>query len=295
MAILVTGAEGQLGKELCRHLAGDALPVDIGELDLSQTEAIGRFVQARRPAAVINCAAYTQVDRAETEADLCRRVNAVAVERLAAVCSELACPLVQISTDYVFGGAGLGRPWREGDPPDPTSVYAQTKYEGERAAAGASQHFIVRTCGLFARPSDPTAKNFVRTMLRLGETGRPVRVVDDQRCTPSYVPHVARAILFLLGWPNRPAATGGVYHITNAGETTWHEMAAAVFARAGQRVPLEAITTAEYNALAARPAYSVLDTTKYHRLGGPAMPDWREALDEYFHERHTAGPPAKTS
>jgi dTDP-4-dehydrorhamnose reductase len=239
-----------------------------------------------QPAAVINCAAYTQVDKAESEPEKCRAVNAVAVEHLARACGKLDCPLVQISTDYVFGAARPDpRPWTEHDPPSPQGVYAQTKFEGERAAAGhpKRKHLIVRTCGLYARPSDPRATNFVKTMLRLGAARPEVRVVADQLCTPTYVPHLARAILFLLDHGGA-SVPWGIYHVTSTGAATWHEFAVEIFRLAGLPVAVRPITTADYAAPAPRPSYSVLDTAAYHRLGGPPMPDWRSALVEYFGE-----------
>ena len=204
MKIVVTGAYGQLGGELCRQLGPEAIPLDIDTLDLTDGRAVVERMLGLQPAAIINCAAYTQVDKAEVDAEKCQAVNATAVEHLVQACGKLDCPLLQISTDYIFGTAsGPGRPWREDDPPSPQGVYARTKWEGEQAARRHGKHLIVRTCGLYARPSDPRAVNFVRTMLRLGQSRPELRVVADQRCTPTYVPHLARAIAFLLG-----AATG---------------------------------------------------------------------------------------
>jgi dTDP-4-dehydrorhamnose reductase len=294
-----------LGGELCRQLAVRAIPVDIDTLDLCDGRAVAARVRQLRPSAVINCAAYTQVDKAETEPEKCRAVNAIAVEHLARACGELDCPLVQISTDYVFGATRPDpRPWTEQDPPSPQGVYARTKFEGERAAAGHPKHLIVRTCGLYARPSDPRAANFVKTMLRLGaarpkgdypnsrrsENGtvplepREIRVVADQHCTPTYVPHLARAILFLLDHGGT-SVPWGAYHVTNTGDTTWHDFAVEIFRLARMPVTVHPITTADYAAPAPRPSYSLLDTTAYHRLAGPPMPDWRSALVEYFAER----------
>ena len=254
------------------------------------------------PRAVIHCAAYTQVDQAETDAARCRAVNVTVVETLAAACREHDIPLVQISTDYLFAAsAGIGRPWREDDPPQPRGVYALTKYEGEQAAAAWKKHFIVRTCGLYCRPSHLTGRNFVKTILRLAETQPKLRVVDDQTCTPSYVPHVARAILFLLGvqlpspsgraagseGTSLPSPSGrgaggegivpwGIYHVTNRGATTWCGFAREIVRLAGLEVPVEPITTAEFAAPSPRPAYSVLDTTAYHRLAAPRCPTGRK-------------------
>ncbi len=317
MTIAVTGAYGQLGGELCRQLGSAATPLDIDTLDLTDGPATVERIAAIRPEAVINCAAYTAVDKAEGEAEKCRAVNALAVEHLVRACRQLDCPLVQISTDYVFGAVSSPpRPWREDDPCRPQGVYAGTKLEGELAAAKYQKHLIVRTCGLYARPSDPRAANFVKTMLRLGAARPELRIVDDQHCTPTYVPHLARAILFLLGVDSQfcgaavsaaqaggtPApqcslgaslagrsAPWGTYHVTNSGEATWREFAAEIFRLAGMQVAIRPITTAEYGAPAARPSYSVFDTSKYNRLGGPAMPDWRTALGEYFAEWRELG------
>jgi dTDP-4-dehydrorhamnose reductase len=300
---LVTGAAGQLGAELCRLLGPRAIATDIDTLDLTDGPAVREALDRWRPAVVINCAAYTRVDQAESEAELCRAVNVTAVEHLAAACGRLDCPLVEISTDYVFGNPGGGRPHREADPTSPQGVYARSKLAGELAAARHARHIIVRTCGLYARPTDPRAQNFVKTILRLAHSRDTLRVVADQHCTPSYVPHVARAVLFLAGLAapdpvaGKKMGTGtslrsepvpifswGIYHVTNSGATTWHEMACEIVRLAGLKVAVQPITTAEYPLAAPRPAYSVLDTTAYHRLGGPAMPDWKTALAEYFAE-----------
>jgi dTDP-4-dehydrorhamnose reductase len=310
MTIVVTGAYGQLGGELCRQLGAAATPLDVDTLDLADGPATIVRVLAIKPAAIINCAAYTLVDKAESEPEKCRAVNATAVEHLVRACRELDCPLVQISSDYVFGGASSSpRAWREDDPCQPQGVYAKTKFEGEQAAAKLPKHLIVRTCGLYAHPSDPRAVNFVKTMLRLGAARRELRIVDDQRCTPTFVPHLVRAILFLLGaagescgaavsvaeaggTPAPPSlvakpAPWGTYHATNTGEATWCEFAAEIFRQAHMQVDIRPITTAEYGAPAARPSYSVLDTSAYHRLGGPTMPHWKAALLEYFIEWRT--------
>lgn len=270
----------------------EAVPVDIDSFDLADGPAVSEAMERIRPSLVIHCAAYTRVDQAETEPDRCRAVNVAAVEHLAAGCARWDCPLAQISTDYVFGGpAGDGRPRREQDRPAPQGVYAKTKWEGELAAARHAKHWIVRTCGLYARPGHRQAQNFVKTILRLARERDRLRVVADQHCTPSYVPHVARAILFLAGVDQPAAAPWGIYHVTNRGATTWHELACEIvrLAGLGQKVVVEPITTAEFAAPAPRPAYSVLDTTVYHRLGGPAMPDWNAAIAEYFEELRKEG------
>jgi dTDP-4-dehydrorhamnose reductase len=285
MKIVITGAYGQLGGELCRQLGNAAIPTDVDTLDLTNGQAVFERMIVQKPDAIINCAAYTQVDKAETEPEKCRAVNATAVENLARACKYLDCPMVQISTDYVFGATTpTPRPWRENDPTAPQGVYARTKLEGELMAARHAKHLVVRTCGLYAPPSDLRAVNFVRTMLRLGASRKELRIVNDQHCTPTYVPHLAKAIVFLLQAASKDAAPWGIYHVTNTGEATWAEFAAEIFRLAKLPVTIHPITTAEYGAPAERPSYSVLDTSAYHRLGCPRMPDWREALAEYFVE-----------
>lgn len=285
MRIAVTGAAGQLGAELCRQLGDAAIPLNHEALDLAHGPGIITTLADLHPDVVINCAAYTQVDRAEEEPDLCRKINAAAVENLASACKVSGSLLVQISTDYVFGEPpARRRPWCENDSPSPQGVYARSKLAGERAAARCPRHLIVRTCGLYARPTDARAAHFVKTMLRLGGSRPEVRVVADQHCTPTYVPHLARGILWLAGHTSGHPAPSGIYHVTNTGHTTWHAFAVEIFRQAGMSVKVQAISTAEYGAKAARPPYSVLDTSRYHMLGGPPMPDWRAALVEYFAE-----------
>ena len=288
MKILVTGAYGQLGRELCAQIGPDAMGIDCDTLDLTNCPGILRTVAEVQPELVINCAAYTQVDKAESDADRCRAINATAVAHMADACRQANCPLVQISTDYVFCGEGqLGRPYLESDSPAPQGIYAITKWEGEQAAAQSPRHLIVRTCGLYARPSHQQANNFVKTMLRLGSSRGELRIVADQQCTPSYVPHVARAILFLAGVTASQPAPWGVYHVVNRGATTWHDFAMEIFRQAGMAVRLIPITTEEYGAAAPRPAYSVLGTAKYRALGGPEMPAWQTGLADYFSEWRT--------
>jgi dTDP-4-dehydrorhamnose reductase len=279
MTIAITGSGGQLGSGLLRLLGSAALGLDLPEFDLTDRPRVLSALRALRPRAIDNTAAYTRVDEAETAGEHCRAINSAGVAQLAEACRELDCVLVQISTDYVFGGdAARRRPYREDEEPCPQGVYARSKRDGERQAGAWSKHFIVRTCGLYGQPGPRSGSNFVATMLRLAEHGQPLRVVADQCCTPSYVPHVARAIGFL-----RTTEAYGIYHVTNLGATTWHGLAVEIFRQAGLDVTVEPITTAQYRARAQRPAYSVLDTSKYHSLPGrPEMPTWQEALREYL-------------
>ncbi len=280
MNIAVTGSGGQLGAELCRQLGSRAVGLDLPDFDLTDRDRVAKTLRDIRPAAVINTAAYTQVDKAEEQPELCRAINATGVARLAEVCRTLDCPLVQVSTDYVFGAETTrSTPYRENDAPGPLGIYGQTKLAGEREAAQWEKHVIVRTCGLYGKPGPRTAaSNFVDTMLRLAGQRDRLAVVDDQHCTPSYVPDVAQAIGFLL-----QSGAVGTYHVVNTGRTTWYDLAAEIFSRRNLTIDLARITTAQYGAPAPRPLYSLLDTAKYHALPGcPPMPSWRNALNDYL-------------
>ncbi len=279
--VIITGATGQLGRALCAQLGPSARGLTRANFDLSQPETLALRLQQLAPAiginSVINCAAYTQVDRAESDSEQCFLVNAAAVEALADACNQCGATLVQISTDYVFAGSAARTiPFTEDDAPNPQGVYARSKLAGELAARKCNKHLIVRTCGLFG----VGGHNFVETMLRLGAERDRLRVVDDQHCTPSYAAHVAQAIHFLL-----ESRQTGLFHVVNRGATTWHDFAAEIFRQARLPVELERITTAEYRAAAPRPAFSVLDTARYDRLGGPPLADWRNALAEYLAAR----------
>lgn len=279
--IAVTGSEGQLGSQLCRQLGERAIPLDRPEFDLTNPENVCETLRGLSPSAVINTAAYTQVDRAEEESQRCWAINADGVGCLAKVCGELGVPLVQISTDYVFGGdASRATPFREDDPTAPQGQYAQSKLAGEQQASNWRQHIVVRSCGLYGKPGlNTAASNFVDTMLRLARQGKALRVVADQHCTPTYVPHLATAVLFLLEGKHF-----GTYHVVNGGATTWHEFARETFRLTGLSPSVERITTAQYGAKAPRPLYSILNTSKYQSLGGPVMPTWQAALKEYLDE-----------
>jgi dTDP-4-dehydrorhamnose reductase len=275
-AIAVLGSDGQLGSELVGRLGDSAVALTRRDGELSDARAMRSVLLRLAPTAVINAAGYTQVDRAEQEVQQCMRVNADAVEALAGICAELDCPLVQISSDYVFGGdTERLRPYREDDRPAPVSVYGRSKWAGEQAAATWKKHLIVRTCGLYGPRNKPQQANFVDTILRLADERDLLRVVNDQRCTPSYVRDVAAAVLFLLD-----RELTGIYHAVNTGSTSWYDFAREVLRLRGKNTPIEPISSAQFGARAARPGYSVLDTAKYHLAGGPAMPSWAAALAE---------------
>ncbi|HLA86200.1 MAG TPA: dTDP-4-dehydrorhamnose reductase [Thermoguttaceae bacterium] len=279
MKIAVVGAEGQLGSQLLRQFADEAVALDLPDFDLTDRRGVVQQLDALRPDVVVNTAAYTQVDRAESEPEKARAVNVEGVIHLVEACRRLDAALVQISTDYVFGGdVGRATPYRETDPPAPLNVYGRTKLDAERVAADLKKHLIVRTSGLYGPASPRGGGNFPTTMLRLAASGKNLAVVDDQHCTPSYTPHVARAVAWLVR-----RQVHGTYHIVNQGATTWHGFAAELFRLAGRTVELTAIRSDQYPSAAQRPAYSVLDTSRYEALPGrPELPSWREALAEYL-------------
>lgn len=284
MPIAIVGARGQLGRECCRQLGQAARPFDLPEFDLTVRDTVLRALGgAWRPTAIVNCAAYTLADTAESEPALCHETNAVGVAYLAEAAARADCPLVQLSTDYVFGGDRQRRtPYREDDLPAPLSVYGKSKLAGERSAAQWPKHFLLRTNALFGL--SPRNNNFVEAILRLARERGSLRVVDDQTCSPTYVADLARAILFLL-----TTEAYGIYHVVGGGVTTWHGFAAEILRQTRMEVPLERITTEQFNAAAPRPGYSVLDTSKYQALGGPLMRPWQQGLSDYLADRARVG------
>jgi dTDP-4-dehydrorhamnose reductase len=287
----VFGSAGQLGRDLCPRLPGEVHALTRSQVDLGQPERIRAVLAELRPDAVVNCAAYNFVDRAESEPETAFAVNAWAVREIARACRDLDCLFVHFSTDHVFGlDAGRTTPWREGDAPGPVSVYGLSKLLGEYLVrANCPRHLVLRTCGLYgAWGSGGKGGNFVETMLRLAGQGKPLRVVHDQTCTPSYTVDVATATAALVG-----SGKHGLFHLTNDGACSWYEFARAIFEAEGVAADVTPITSADYAAPARRPAYSVLDTAAYHALGLPAIQGWREALAAYLGERKTraaAGP-----
>jgi dTDP-4-dehydrorhamnose reductase len=271
MRVLVTGASGQLAHAVRQTWTGhELLMPEESRLDLGDPASIRSVVAECRPDAVLNCGAFTQVDRCEAEEATASRINGEAVGWLAEACAGQGAILVQVSTDYVFDGKG-SRPYRETDPPSPQSAYGRTKLLGERNAALAPEHLIVRTAWLY----DAWGRNFYRTMLNAAAQGRSLKVVDDQRGCPTTCRHLARQLRIALeeGWR-------GLVHATCSGETTWHGFAAEIFRLGGVAADLQPCTTAEYPLPAARPAYSVLDGARRSELGTDAMPHWRDALAE---------------
>lgn len=278
--ILVTGADGQLGRALQQHsglVRGRALHFfGRGGLDISDAGSIERAMALCRPAVVINTAAYTAVDRAETEPEAAAAVNERGAALLAEACARRGVRLFHISTDYVYHN-DIRRPLLEGDPLAPRGVYARTKLAGEQAVMDADKgHVIIRTSWLYGLEGH----NFVRTMLRLAGESRALRVVDDQIGSPSFAGDLAVALWRLCEKSEQGELPGGVYNYANQGQTSWYGLAARVFEIAGVDALLSPCTTADYPTPAVRPPYSVLDTGKLSAVLGSRPRDWKEALAE---------------
>lgn len=283
MKTIVLGAAGQLGRDLCPRLLGKVVPLTRAQADLTRPEMLRPILEGLRPDVVINCAAYNWVDRAESEPEIAFAVNACGVRALAGICRDLDCVLVHFSSDYVFGlDATRAVPFAEDDLPGPVSIYGASKLAGEcLVRALCPRHFVIRTCGLYgAWGSGGKGGNFVETMLRLAGQGKPLRVVADQCCTPTYTVDLATATVALLNTERY-----GLYHLTNTGSCTWYTFARTIFEIAGMSVDLSAITSQEYGAAARRPSYSVLANSKYLALNLPPLPPWRQALAAYLQER----------
>ncbi len=283
MRFAVLGAAGQLGRDLCPRLAGDVTALTRTQIDLTRPDMVRSVLTDLHPDIVINCAAYNFVDQAESEPEAAFAVNAWGVRNLAVVCRDLDCVLAHFSTDYVFGfDETRHTPYAESDAPGPVSVYGLSKLAGEYLVRSlCPRHFVMRTCGLYGVwGSGGKGGNFVETMLRLAGQGKPLRVVADQTCTPSYTVDVATAAAALV-------RTGryGLYHVTNAGSCTWHELARTMFELAGVKAEVTPITSREYGAAARRPGYSVLAMNGFAELGLPPIRPWREALAAYLEER----------
>lgn len=284
MKILLLGKTGQVGSALTPLLTRFAQSTDAGALvalgradvDLSDAAALAQAVQQVQPALIVNAAAHTAVDRAETEPDIAFAINALAPGVLAQQAATLNALLVHYSTDYVFDGSQQ-TPYRESDTTHPLGVYGQSKLAGEQAVqASGCRHLLLRTSWVY----DSTGRNFLTTMLRLAKQHGKLRVVGDQHGSPTSAAMIAEASLQLIrSMLNQPAMQGGLYHLTAQGQTTWHGFAQAIMRKAGLDVPIEAITTADYPTPARRPAYSVLDCSKLQTEFNYRLPGWQQALD----------------
>lgn len=277
--LLVFGRTGQVAQELAR-LAPEARFLDRAAADLSDPEACARAIRASGCKAVLNAAAYTAVDRAESEPELARRINAYSPAAMARACAALRLPFLSISTDYVFDGSGSA-PWVETDPTGPLGIYGATKLAGEQGIAEAGgQWAVLRTSWVFSAHG----ANFVKTMLRLGAERSELRVVADQHGGPTPAADIAQACLTMLAAMRDDPARGGVYHFSGAPDTTWAGFARAILAGAGLGCQIIDISTSDYPTPARRPANSRLDCAAILRDFGISRPDWQAGLAKVLQE-----------
>ena len=277
--ILVTGGNGQLGSEIkelsisCTN--GSFFFTDVSDLDITNYTAVAAFIKTNSIDVIVNCAAYTAVDKAESEPELADAINHLAVKNLAFIAKECGAKLIHISTDYVFDGTGH-KPYVETDIPNPQSVYGQTKLDGELAiqAVNPSNSIIIRTSWVYSN----FGSNFVKTMLRLGKEHEKINVVSDQVGSPTYAGDLAKVILKIL--PTIKNEQVAIYHFANSGTCSWSEFAKAIFEIKGLKVMVHPILTSQYPTIAKRPKYSVLGTDKILMGFGICIPTWRDSLDE---------------
>ncbi len=277
--IAILGASGQLGGALVTAYAGrPLLTPKHAELDVEDCVALARYVDEHQPAVLINCTAFHNVDECERLPERAFAVNALAVDRAAALCAERGVRFATVSTDYVFDGR-TDRPYREDDAPNPLTAYGISKHAGELLTRRhGNEHFIFRLSGVYsASGTSNKGYTFIERVLQQAERGEPVRVVRNMTFSPSYAPHAARIMRDAID-----AGSFGTHHVTNTGATTWYEFAAAAFARAGLPTQIEALTYDNYGAKAKRPLFSALVSTKLAAAGIDPAPSWECGLDEYL-------------
>ena len=274
MKILVTGVKGQLGYDIveeCKKRNIEVVGVDIDEMDITNQHQISTTITNDYDA-VIHCAAWTAVDKAETEVELCRVVNRDGTRNIAKVCEELDIPMMYFSTDYVFNGEGT-TPWGEYDKREPLNVYGQTKYEGELIVEKLRKYFIVRISWVFG----VNGNNFVKTMLRLGRERGTVSVVDDQIGAPTYTYDLAKLCVNMI-----QSQEYGSYHATNEGDCSWYEFACEIFKLANIDVKVIPVCSNEFPTMAKRPSNSRMSKSQLDIHNFSRLPSWQDALGRYL-------------
>lgn len=282
--ILVTGANGQLGWELGQlastYPAFEFILMDRSQLDLSLPDSFEKVILAIAPDCIINTAAYTAVDKSETEKELAYTVNATAVQALAHICKKLAIPFITYSTDYVFDGEA-NEPYLPTTKVDPVNYYGSTKAAGEAMAIEANEHsIIIRTSWVFSSHGN----NFVKTMLRLMKEKESLNIVADQKGRPTYARDLAKATMQIIQLLDAGQSIKGIFHFANQGETTWFDFAAKIKNIAGLSCALNPIDSAAFPTPAKRPKYSVLSTQKIEALLTSSIPKWEDALQDCIQE-----------
>ena len=278
MKILVTGVKGQLGYDICRILTERGIEnrgVDIEDFDVTDEAAVNNYIKDYAPTAVIHCSAFTAVDRAEDEIELCTRVNADGTRNIAKAAEAIGAKLMYISTDYVFPGTGE-QFYEPGDSTGPLSVYGKTKLLGEEAVRSTTdRHFIVRISWVFGI----NGNNFIKTMLRLSETKTDLNVVCDQIGSPTYTYDLSHLLCDMI-----VTEQYGTYHATNEGVCSWAEFAAEIMKTAGKSTVIHPIPTSEYPTRASRPLNSRMSKDKLEENGFSRLPHWKDALKRYLKE-----------
>lgn len=279
MKVLVTGVKGQLGFDVVKELEKRghvAIGTDVDNMDITNAETVHKVITDAAPDAVIHCAAYTAVDAAEDNIDLCRRINADGTRNIAEVCKELDCKMIYISTDYVFDGEGTHF-WQPDDARSPLNVYGQTKYEGELAVESLlEKYYIVRIAWVFG----VNGKNFIKTMLNLGKTRDHLTVVNDQIGSPTYTYDLAKLLVDMAETDKY-----GRYHATNEGICSWYDFACEIFKQSGyNHVTVSPVSASEYPAKAKRPSNSRMNKDKLTENGFKKLPTWQDALERYLKE-----------
>jgi dTDP-4-dehydrorhamnose reductase len=283
--ILVTGADGQLGNEF-RKLARSRYDLefiftDIGELDITKESEVNTFLDKNRVNYILNCAAYTAVDKAEEEPEKADLLNSHAVNILGRISNERNINLVHFSTDYVFDGEKKS-PYSEEDTPHPVTIYGKSKLEGEEILRKMKNWTIIRTSWLYSA----SGNNFVKTIMKISKEKNKLKVVSDQTGSPTWANDLARTTLILIDRTkdNRIQDKGVLYHYSNEGTCTWYDFAREIVKLAGFPIKIRPVHTKDYHAIAPRPAYSVLDTTKIKNDLGIKIPDWKESLQHCITE-----------
>ena len=274
--VMITGCNGQLGRamniELLKDSSVEILNTDVQDLDITNIDAVNDYVKANKPDVIVNCAAYTAVDKAESDWDLCYKINAIGPRNLSIASADSGIKLVHVSTDYVFDGTAT-TPYVEFDTPNPQGAYGKTKLQGENFVKQFSnKFFIFRTAWLYG-----DGKNFVKTMLRLSEDHDKVTVVYDQKGSPTSATELAKAITSQMFTDNY-----GIFHATCEGDTNWADFTKEIFRKTGKSTEVIPITAAEYGAAAPRPAYSILDNYMLRLTSDYRFADWHDDLDEYL-------------
>ena len=282
MKVLITGADGQLGTDLCRVLRNvEVIPCTQNDIEITDIKSVKSVLTRHRPAVVINTAAYVRVDDCETERDRAFAVNALGARNLAVSAQNIGSKLVQVSTDYVFGGGRQPESgnYTEFDTPSPINIYGKSKLSGEDLVKSLClKHFIVRTCGLFGvAGSSGKGGNFVETILKLASKNDEIKVVSDQVSSPSYTLDVADRIAKLI-----TTEYYGIFHIVNSGACSWFEFAEEIVSLAGLQTRVLPISSDQYPQKARRPQFSALDSYQLRLLGMGEIRSWQEALKDYM-------------